>query len=316
MDFRTTVGGTGTLVGLSGTVYLQLHPTWATGHPYLVLALYGATLCFLVLTLFQLKTVQRILGVQPITKKSPPEEGPDVSVKGGIEVGGDVSGASLDASSGNYYGTDAIKAKLDHERLMASPPSITKARLVPILDIGLTQGELDISDKIVSFVEADSVAGRMGVGKVCDLVIVHNKQAPPGQEAARADAISTRITFSPVGRSDTTFVDRACWVGNFQNEIYLQPGDTAHVLLRVKGEGNEWLTYSNPNQYATEWPSSGGDLRPIKFGIHPRMKVNGVISIIEHKNQTSITLSTRRFLITVGEVGMFVNIRMEDETSI
>ena len=68
MDTKQAVGGTGTLISLSATIYFQLHPTWATENPLLVKCLYGLTVCFLAFTLLQFKFVQRLLNLRPIEK--------------------------------------------------------------------------------------------------------------------------------------------------------------------------------------------------------------------------------------------------------
>jgi hypothetical protein len=182
-------------------------------------------------------------------------------------------------------------------------PEVVSARH-PVLDVGLSGGEVEVFDDSVRFVESG--------GKRCDVMLVHNRQAKEG-EAHVAKAISARLTFTPAGSSKTTFVDRACWVGKVENEIYLHPGDTEHVLLRM-AKDEEWLTYANPNKYDSGgWPARNLDLREVKFPLSANAEIVGEISIIAHENLKATTLKTRGFTIKVDQVGMFVNIRMDDE---
>jgi hypothetical protein len=152
-------------------------------------------------------------------------------------------------------------------------------------------------------------------GQPCHSIRVHNKEAAIGEEAGRADAISARLTFKSYGStSRITSVDRACWIGNIENEIYLQPGDTKHVLLGIPNGDSEWVTYHNPNQFVPEWPSTYNDLQEVKCPLFASAKIIGEVSIISHQNSKSTTLVRRAFVIIISETDLFLNVRWQDET--
>jgi hypothetical protein len=98
-----------------------------------------------------------------------------------------------------------------------------------------------------------------------------------------------------------------------ENEIYLQPGDTKHVLIGIPNRASEWVTYHSPNQFAPQWPSPYNDLQEVKCPIFASAKIVGEVSIISHQNDKSTTLITRTFVITISETNLFLNIRWQDE---
>jgi hypothetical protein len=189
-----------------------------------------------------------------------------------------------------------VAAELEGATLRLPQPRPTPRRLSPQLSLEFSGGNIEVSDWMIGFNDSQ--------GEPCHSIRVHNKQAAAGEEALRADSLSARLTFTFAGSPRTTHVDRACWIGQLENEIYLQPGDTEHVLI----------IYDNPNKYASGgWPSHGQSLKEVKFSLFGNAEIVGEISVISHKNNVSTTLITRRFVIAVSEANVFCNIRWQDE---
>jgi len=204
--------------------------------------------------------------------------------------------------SGQMFQAEKI---IYQEAIRHPPPIATPPPPLPILRLDFSGGTVEVHDAMVAFVDSR--------GQKCHSIRVHNMEAAAGEEAHRADAISTRLTYKTSGLSRTTSIDRACWIGNIENEIYLQPGDTKHVLIGISNNKNEWVNYHNPNQYPTEWPSSYNSLQEVKFPLFEGAKIIGEISVISHRNNKSITLVTRTFVITISDSKFLINIRWQDE---
>lgn len=316
MDTKRSVGGAGTLVGLSASVYLSSHSTWAGDHPAWAWILYIATGIFVLFTVLQFGWVQRLFGLQPLENQKPVERKVEATGKG-IAIRGDVSGSRLDSSSGHsYIGDSAIKARLEHERELfekLSPQSVfpptpkIEAKVMPVLSLGIYRGSVDVSKYMVNF-------AKIGGKSNCYVVSVHNERAAArGEEAVVAEGISASIALSPFGMSSrVTRVPHACWVDEVQNEISLRPGDTAHVLIGITKK-DEWILYENPKRYPVEWPSTYHDLDEISLPLYPNLKMVGEISILAHKHDKTTTLTSRKFAITVDSQGFSVNAGWDDE---
>ena len=174
----------------------------------------------------------RIHSAQKADKRFPGS----ISRIGQSDSGRDNSGKMI-ASVHNYYeAPEKQPPPLPH-------PLIQNTRIpLPVLRLDFSEGSVHVSDAMVAFVDSG--------GQCCHSIRVHNKEAAIGEEAHRATAISARLTFKSYGSSSRiTSVDRACWIGNIENEIYLQPGDTKQVLLGIPNRDSEWVTYHNPNQF-------------------------------------------------------------------
>jgi hypothetical protein len=175
---------------------------------------------------------------------------------------------------------------------------------LPVLDLDFGAPLVAVGDCLVDFVESR--------GFKCYSIHVHNRLAEAGAKASRADSISARITFKHEGSSPKTFVDRCCWIGKAENEIYLCPGDTAQVLCGIP-KGTEWTTYENPNQTA---PGDWGHYRSLNkvvIDLFPNARIIGDISVVTHSNNQSTTLVKREFVISVDSTGISVSPRWRDE---
>lgn len=199
----------------------------------------------------------------------------------------------------------AIAAMEESTLKLPQTSSPLPKKSLPELKLAFSGGNLEVLDYMVRFVDHG--------GERCHSIIVHNESAEEGGEARRADSLSARITFTHPKSSRTTFADRACWIGEGESEIYLHPGDTAHLLFGIHRDG-EWVTFTNPNKYPSGgWPSSVLNLNETKFPLFPNMKMIGEISVIEHKAAAAVTLVKRRFVMAIGESTRFLNVGWEDE---
>lgn len=298
---RKATGGAGTLIGLCASVFLQSHTSWPKEHPHWVLALYSLTILFFLFMLLQFRFVQRIIGVQAIEDVAPKHG--SVDAKDGIAIGGDVIGSRLDSSRGHtIIGDSALKQlvpPVPHPMPHFPPPPL------PVLELSFGQPSVAVEDHTLYLAESGGVK--------CYSIHVHNRLAEAGGKASRADSISARITFQHEGSSPKTFVDRCCWIGKYENEIYLSPGDTEQVLCGIP-KNMEWTTYGNPNQTS---PGDWGhyrDLNKVVVDLFAGAKINGIISIVTHRNNQSTTLIKRDFVISVDQTGISVNARWRDES--
>lgn len=83
---------------------------------------------------------------------------------------------------------------------------------------------------------------------------VLNLPAPQTGFASDLTSVFAMLTFDQAGRRSTV-INRACWIGREANEIPIEVGDTAHVLLGFSVESC-WLCFNNPNKYGydvVEW---------------------------------------------------------------
>ena len=185
------------------------------------------------------------------------------------------------------------------------PSTSLPKKPLPVLDLAFASGDLEISDYMVAFINSD--------GEKCHSIRVHNKRAAEGEAAHRADSLSAGLTFKFAGSSRTVYVDRACWIGKVESEIYLHPGDTEHVLIGIPKK-DEWIIYENPNKYDSGgWPSHHQFLKEVKFQLFENAQVIGEINVIAHQNNMATTLATRRFVISVGASAQFRIIRWQNE---
>jgi hypothetical protein len=228
---------------------------------------------------------------------------------GGVQAGRNNTGTQI---GGSVIGDSALEKLLKSSNPPPSqPPPVPVKAPLPQLRLSFSSCAVEIFDETIAFAQLNPYAQIDSHG--AHFIIVHNKEAEQGGTAPRADAISAQIKFKSAGSSAETFVARSCWIGRVENEIYLHPGDSEHVLLGIPTK-TEWLTYLNPNKRdAGGWPAHNLPLRPITFSTFPSAVIRGVVKIISNRTNNSTTLIERAFVITVSETSFFINIRWEDE---
>lgn len=127
MDTKQAVGGTGTLVGICASIFLQVHPLWAEQHPLSVEGLYMLTGCFLIFTVLQFGWVQRKLGQQSIGKQSLPGEAPtksELSVSGTLNPTATATVGNITVINNKVDSdeiAEAVAKKLEEGQLTLSP---------------------------------------------------------------------------------------------------------------------------------------------------------------------------------------------------
>jgi hypothetical protein len=139
-------------------------------------------------------------------------------------------------------------------------------------------------------------------GKRAYIVEVINNPASTLGVAYPARRIVARVTFKCLGKH--LFIDRAFWVGREENEIDLDVGKTAQILVGVV-RGTQWTLYENPstlplNQMewdavheepiVREFPDMGSE--PILIEIH-------IISMADHHQRR--TLAHKRIIVEINE---------------
>jgi hypothetical protein len=184
------------------------------------------------------------------------------------------TGQKVDApptSNAASYGN--IVNVFPHALAPAPPPQAVAAQpngdRIPDLSLKVGWGTVEQDSGKFEFSEAG--------GQRAYIVEVINNPASPLGVAYPARSIVARITFKCGVRN--LFIDRAYWVGREENEITLDVGSTAQILVGVL-KGTQWTLYGNPTAHliysdwmvvfkepvVREFPDMGTE--PIEIDIH------------------------------------------------
>jgi len=218
MHSKPSFGWGGILISLSAAIYLQQRPAWAAIHPHIAQGIYLLTVIVVLFSVIQFRWFQRLFDLQPIERKSDGASSKTKATEKSAAAGRDIGKANSDNVSigGHVFGDDAIKVLTRSSTNAAPLPSEPKR--LPRIELAWASPVplVEIWDRSIQFSERD------GNGLRSCVITVHNLSADPGERAVRADSLSAHITFKH-GASRITNVDRCCWIGHSENEIYISP---------------------------------------------------------------------------------------------
>jgi hypothetical protein len=139
-----------------------------------------------------------------------------------------------------------------------APPKIEPPDQFPRLSLGFVSPvKIDRDGQVFHFREE----GEKGFA-----LSVLNMPASQAGFASNLSSVFAMLIFDQGGRHSTT-INRACWIGHEANEIPIEVGDTAHILVGFPSEPC-WISFHNPNKYGydvVEWnyPMPDLEARPI-----------------------------------------------------
>ncbi len=173
-----------------------------------------------------------------------------------------------------------------------SPISAHSVLPRPQFDVRLARGTVKVWETAVRFVESG--------GEQCLALMVLNKPAQEGKQTKPAHCVFATLEFTAVSSSRSSFVNRACWIGNELNEIAINVGETEHILVGLPTTGDEWVTYNNSNRvamWAHEHWDSPNDLekRIINWSDGASYIVDVRIISNERGQTQGVTFAHRRF---------------------
>ncbi|MDE3187544.1 MAG: hypothetical protein KGM96_08490 [Acidobacteriota bacterium] len=208
----------------------------------------------------------------------------------------DVPSTANASSYGNIVNIYPPGTVPEHSPLPVAPPP--QDNRVPDLTLKVGWGTVKQEFGKFEFIETG--------GNRAYIVEVINNPASTLGVAYPARRIVARITFKCGGRH--LFIDRAFWVGREENEIDLEVGKTAQVLVGLVN-GTQWTLFENPTStpfnlmdwdaqheapITREFPDMGAE--PIVIEIH-------IISVANRHE--SRTLVHKRILVEIeGESGL------------
>jgi hypothetical protein len=238
MDAKKSAGGVGTLVGLSASVYLSSHLSWASDHPHWAMGLYIATGIFALFTVLQFSWVQRLFGLQPIENQRPAETKIEAQDKS-IAVGRDAVGSILDSSSGHsFIGDSAISAALGRHTVV--PPSKSDPPVIlQFLKSRSGPSVLKFENRRWVWTPNTLNAHRAIV------LYVENPLPSPGEPRNPcAREIAARLKFTGDVAGHVAVSERAYWVDEVINNVDIKPGTSKAILLGTFSSGI-WRVFSN-----------------------------------------------------------------------
>jgi hypothetical protein len=239
MDSRNSLlGGTGTMVGLASSIFLQNHVRFSVEHPAVVIGLYVATGLLLIFTLVQLRPIQRLFGLQPFegNKAAPPQtEKDEVSVDKGIAVTGGANGSDFKSIGGDVIGDSAIKAFLEKGR--PTPPSPQPAQL-PALSSRIAWIDAEFEMGCWSKVRGPTRFTRK-------LAVCYFEN--PSRTEIPVRRVEAHLRF--LGTVEPVKVNTAYWLNQEGNEITILPAHERVVVIGYFDGPQRFITYENEHSY-------------------------------------------------------------------
>src|SRR5208337_1927628 len=194
-------------------------------HPRAAQGIYLLTLILVLCSVIQFRWFQRLFSLQPIEHRPDDASGKVKATEQSAAAGRDIGKVHSENLhiTGHIFGDDAVRAlartSINTATLPPDPKRLPRIELAWAKPVTL----VDVWDHSVQF------SGPDGKGSRSCVITVHNLAADPGEKAVRADSLSAQIALKH-GASRLTTVDRCCWIGHSENEIYIDPGDSAHLL--------------------------------------------------------------------------------------
>ena len=203
------------LIGGALSALPSLYPNQVSRHPRIVV---GSLIAGCVLFL-----VEGILRAVDRTEKQPAPVAPQAQAN----------------ATGNQVTVNMHSSS--HSAPAPEPPIPAKSVLPrPQFDIRLTRSLVEVEETVVRFVESG--------GERCLALTVLNQPAQEGKQARRARCVFAMLEFTAASSSSSSHVNRACWIDKESNQIAIDVGETAHILVGLAAMGDEWVTYNNPNR--------------------------------------------------------------------
>lgn len=211
--------------------------------------------------------------------------------------GGDNSGSQYNAGEdindsgtkigGSVIGTDALREIMRSK----TPVVAAKKPACPTLQLSL------VTHRTVIAIDGYQVDWGDEGDERCLAIAVMNKPGDHGECAPDARSIVARITLGDIT------IERACWIGKDQNEITLEGGDTAHVLVGIPRKKLSWTLFNNPNQNKFYYGDFGGGFRGTLeeqvLSLSKASQVAGEIIIVSKAPSTrGMTFAKKRFVLT------------------
>lgn len=163
----------------------------------------------------------------------------------------------------------------------------------PVLELQFCEARVNSENERVIHFDKD--------GQKCLTISVLNRAAPLGKQAFPARSVYASLEFiaKPGGRR--SMVNRAVWIGQDANEIYIDVNDTAHILVGLPSE-NEWMTFNNSNRISArekEYGAHSDFLEPRSMDWFPNAAYAVDVKVISGFNATKgQTLAHRTFELT------------------
>lgn len=283
-------GGTAaTVVSTAVGVYLGNN-----AHPHIAWVLYVAAALSLIYALLQWPTLLRLLDLQPIS---------DDSVASGISkhqvaaTSSTLNRGSQIANSGvAIFGDEAI-ARLVEAMQAEKPEPVGVAAPQPIY-------EFKWKYTAERFTVSNGVWRRSSLGWQGISATITSLVPEKGQMGVVHTGLVACVKFWTASENEAGFIDRAYWIGKAENDIEIDSGESASlVLLCLEAVENkfEWVGYSNP--YTSEQVQS--DWRPttLQLGRKCAIPVLGAPTIeVKIMNRYSRkVVDSRRLQITISD---------------
>lgn len=278
----------------------SMYPNQFAHHPTTVWASLIVGIC-LVLVGGLTKVLSRIHG--PEIKIEPPTAAKSVQAKSEVghieqkEIGAHATGNQVNLYfSGNA--TQPLAAPLAPESVsQRSGDALGTTPDMPALELQFCEARVNSDNEKVIHFDKD--------GKKCLTISVLNRAAPLGKQAFPARSVCASLEFIALPGGRRSMVNRAVWIGQDANEIYIDVNDTAHILVGLPSE-NEWMTFNNSNRISArekEYWAHGDFLEPRPMDWFPNVAYEVDVKVISGFNPTKgQTLAHRAFELRRGDI--------------